>query len=858
MSSAAGTTTLDVELQTRARFGKPDGRRDYSWLSGEEALTPLLLSICEPLARAAANASTCIALVAEAGGRVWLVRAYSSGVDNAFRPIAALDVAEVLAPYPLPLAHWLGLAAVSIQQPERIGVSNIFSISVPPPLNDPLEPDPALAVRARLGLPLTTSSRVALSLLNPELWRYRGVCYAARSKGATPAEWSPEFAPFLCVNFAEPVLTAEDAEALEFASRRLISADEWEQLRGLDRDQLLQALRWAASGGGPLPESLSGDSAMHWLVAYRAAQYRGSGLLARLQRDLDSKSLPHAVVRAAARDLSDRAVDFIHDAAAGRAPTASLDLVAELVGRGYLGNEDVVPLHLWVRLSAQSPEVTDEALRRFVSLGVGETAARFVLDLDPAVEPRPMLDLSELLKAAQLAVGMSIPPPKGRLLKVLATAYEPAQLHWLLEVGGVYGGWAEALMRLADKGSTPPPGVLTAEEALTAVRARSGVLGERDSLTKLLLCLLDEGRASEAEELFRAGDQLKLIPLNAGGRQVLASRLGLMPPSAPPPLNELAELARTELARPEDILLGDEHAPDLRYYAILWPNTSPLAAVLDEAGRGEAPASIPALPGSWTAAARRALTPRLVGRWLERLAPAQREEGRRWVAQLRGLDSRLMQGLCGESAASLDRREVESNLVWLAALLMTVERPRKLRGIGSLSLGGAALGDEPFAAMLVSLLLPSADIHAREFALYTLSRVGPLPPAAGLPADLTLALLPALDVGGLIDAVFVSQDTGLSGDPDVCQALAARARAAGVKCPPGRYTATQLRRHLPLADALASVPGWEPLAPGAEARVDYLLRLMRQLGVSRDELVGACPERESEPEPPATLTEESL
>lgn len=860
MGSAAGTT-IDVELQTRARFGKLDGGRDYSWLLGGEGLPPLLRSACEPLARAAANASTCIALVAEEGGRAWLVRAYSSGVDNAFRPITALEVAEVLAPYPLPLTHWLGLAAISIQQPERIGASNAFSISVPPPQSEALEPDPRIGVRARLGIPLTTSSRVALSLLNPALWKYSGVCFAVRGKNMPLVEWAPEFAPFLCVNFADPLLSPEDREVLELAERRQISSEEWEQLHRLDRGRLLQAFRWVAGDGGALPGASDSDPLMHWLVAYRAADYHGSRLLSRLRLDLHSQTLPRAVVESTARDLSPRAVDFVCDVMSGRRPDPSPSVVEELARADYLGDETLIPLSLWAGLAQVSPSIADVALRRFAALGVNEPTARFVLDLDDADETRSDRRFTHILEAARLADGMSLPPPKRRLIGTLEGAHDPAQLDLLREVGIVYGGWADALTLLVNEGILPPPAVLTASEMLAAIRIRSQVLGLRHALFETLVKLLDVGRAAEARELFKAADAHSHTSLSAGARQAMASRIGLTsaPAASPlPPLAELAELARAGLIRPEDISLNEDDAPNLARYAALWPSTAPLVALLEgEDGHDDAP-SIPVIPESWIGAARRAVTPRQVACWLEKFAPSLRDAGRCWAARLRGLDPAVLETLRGEGEALPDQRDVSRHIAWLAALMASVERAAKLRGLGGLALSGATHGNESLAIDLVALLLPLADARAREFVLHALSRIGPLPPPEHVPTDVALALLPSLDAGALIDAVFASQEVELSRDPAVCRALVERARHSGAMCPARRYTTAQLRRHLPLAAALSRVPGWEELSPDAAARADYVLGLMRRLDVSQDDLRSPRPAGTDEPELPAKPAEETL
>lgn len=837
---------IEVELQTRARFGKRDGAHDYSWLAGEDAVPPALAPVCEALGRAASNAGSFISLVARDGDSLWLVRAYSSGMDNAFRPTAAVEVAEVLAPRPLPLREWLGLAVISIQQParERIGEAPAFRISVPAPQAEPPAPDAALLARARLGLPLATTTRGALSLVGVAPWRYHGICFALRGRGAAPVDWVQELAPFLCVNFTEPPLSAGEAEVLRLALGRDITSGEWGQLRRLGTRELRVALRWASGGeAGPLPVESAEDPLVDWLVAYRGASYRGAQLLARLRRDLPSGPLPPAGVEAATRDLSPHAADFVSRVARGERPELTLEVAEDLAAADFLVDETVAPLNLWAGLARHSRPVAAQALRRFLALGVERAAASFALDLDGEA-PAPV-SVDSVIEAARAALRAGLPAPKGRLLRALGGATAESHLRGLREVGAVYGGWAEALTRLADEGSLPPVGLLSAPEILAAVRARSSALGLRDALWQALAALAVEGRAAEAADLFNAAESAPPLHADEAARGVIASRLGLGPPAPPPPLADLQRLARVDLARPEDLLLGEADAPNLAQYARLWPQTEPLAGLFG--GAGADTADVPSAPASWAVALRCAFTPSQGAEWLARLDPERRAAGRRWLAGMLGLEPGLLETMSGEASVRLEREKVLANLDWLSALMSSMPHARRLEGLAGASRSGVAAGDESFAGQLVSLLLPSADGQAREFALHALSGVGPMPPPAGVPADLAVAVLPALDVAAFVDAVFASRETVLSSDADFCRALAERAEHSGVACPARGYTAEQRRRHLPLACALARVPGWEPLAPDAAARAAHVLRLMTRLDLRPDDLCNAA--RAAEPEP---------
>jgi hypothetical protein len=125
----------EIHLQTVAQFGKRDGASDYRWLFGRDVVPSVLLTVCEMLAQLAAVSTASLSVVTEEQDMVWLARTYFQSSDNAYRPVPAVEVAYTSASTCLSTEDWLGLAALSLQQPqrERLAEPGGFSIQLSAP-----------------------------------------------------------------------------------------------------------------------------------------------------------------------------------------------------------------------------------------------------------------------------------------------------------------------------------------------------------------------------------------------------------------------------------------------------------------------------------------------------------------------------------------------------------------------------------------------------------------------------------------------------------------------------------------------------------------------------------------------------
>jgi len=123
----------DVEFIVQARFGKRTGVTDYEWLTTNESVPKELLNLCGPLVQACASATTLAAVLADIGGRTWLIRTYHQGADAADRPIVGLEAAEATAASLTP-ENMLGLVATSINAStmKQFRERATFSLAIPP------------------------------------------------------------------------------------------------------------------------------------------------------------------------------------------------------------------------------------------------------------------------------------------------------------------------------------------------------------------------------------------------------------------------------------------------------------------------------------------------------------------------------------------------------------------------------------------------------------------------------------------------------------------------------------------------------------------------------------------------------
>jgi hypothetical protein len=824
-----------VELQTQARFGKRAGASEYAWQMGEENVPPDLIGVCDALARISANSGSFISLVAESGGSVWLVRLFREGVDDMFRAIAAIELSVVVAPSQLPLEHWLGLAVVSLQsvERERIGESLRFTINVPPAQAAPEPPNDNILARAFLGLPVSTSFRVALSLLSLRPWRYRGVCFALSGRADHLLTWVDELSPYLCVNFAEPLLSDEELMDLQAALSRPISASERSCLLNIDAGSARAVLRWSLRAISPFPYTDS--SLIDWLKVFRSSQFHGAELLATFRRDVTQPHLPPELINEATRSLSLEAASFIRSVARGEPVEASLEIVEELGQQGFLDMEEFAPLRLWAKYARESAVVAEMAINRFVRQGVEQQAAEFVLNLNSRDETQWNILMAHLAPAVRIAIKHGLPAPRQRLAQALSVTNNPAQLGVLREIGSIYGGDADALAHLVLEGTVPASNLLTHEEILAALRIRQQVLQAPHAFLSVIAGLLKSDRKEHAIALWQAAQQTALFELSPAGRKIVEAHLGLIPPvQAPVSPDELKLLVHLGLAEPEDVLPDPLDSSSLVNYARAWSGTRSLAQIIE--GSVEVASELPVFPAAWKPAVKEAVTPLRALRWLQRVKSSQLRDARHWLANLHGFNTLFDEILCSGETISVSTPELPEILRWLPVIAASSSRAEQLRGLLDLAKSDLAKNNDASAAAIVSALLPQCNEQAYSFAVYALSRVGPFPPLEGVPPDLIINLMPVLDVISLVNGIFAGHDTSLSKELIVIRSIVERLSKNGSALPAHGYTLAQRQRHLPLTKALAQIPGWQSLAPDAASRAQYLKDLLQQLDLDLCEL----------------------
>jgi hypothetical protein len=823
-----------IQLQVRARFGKQSGSSDYDWLLKSDLLPPSLVTLCESLVHAAASARAFLALVTEESQRVWLLRVYDQGVDDAFRSVTGLEAAEVTAPHSLNRRQWLGLAAVSIQQSERARIGRGAALSFILPALSPQAVTPAaeLINRARIGLPVSTNTSTAFHLLALPFCRQKGICLAASGRGSPPVEWTEALAPYICVSVSEARLSANEQAVLDAVTRRAPSQAEWEILDRMDTPDLHRVLLWSAnSGGAPAP---SGELTEQWLVAFRSDQQRGASLLKVLREDFQPHVIPPDVVRLAACDLSTDAVVLITAKARGEHVNLPVPVLEELAERGYLDDGEVIPLSRWKDHVGSSRVLAGQAIRLLAVGGIRPASAAFILNLNSGHPPDSRLfdNFGALARIAHQE-GLSLPREAfvGALDVMTAT-----QLPELDATGRIYGAWVEALADSIIRGALPRPGVLDSMEMSAAIATRRRLCGRPMALFEAFATLLKERRIEEAKELLLASKPGDSPPVSPACLRVVHSRLGAGDPAHPPAVDEISFLVNLGLARPSDIDLGQVQAREVAAYAAMWDETRPLVDLMQNR-ESDPPSPLPNVPERWAGAVLNTLKPSAVGRWFRAAESASRSAVGRWFANLLGISSELLPALCGEATPRVDPRELRIILPWLSDLVGETPYLSRLCGLRHMASESTLVKDDILAEELVDEVLPEADDDLRGLIIHALSGVGPLPPVRNLAPGLLAMFVETIDPINLIDNLFADANATRSSDAVLIAAIVLRVRRDGVVHPAHGYTREQRRRHAALAGALAEIQGWEPISLDEASRAGYALSFLRRLGVSPRTLV---------------------
>jgi len=802
----------ELHLQTVAHFGKRDGASDYNWLFGKDAVPIELLAVCEQLSNLSASTHAILSVVAEKNDIYWLARTYFQGTDNSYRPIPAVEVINTGDLRSLAPEGQLRLAAFGVQTQERKRVvePGRFSVILPSPQVGPEPPAVQLLAQIRLGLPVSVPTLVALSLVDYRPWRYRGICFASRSRDGAPPECLPELARYFCVNFGHPRLSEDQQAALDAALKREISPGEWQALDRLDAERAQEALRWSVNPTLSNPAATGDELIKDWLLAFRRAEYRGAELLRVLGFDLKPHPLTPWLIRSAVSDLSEGAAGFLAEATQGKSTRDGLDVIEELAQKGYLADPNLIPLRLLAPHIAASHVIADQALRRLESFDIDRESARFALDL-PSERGSFALRQESAERAISVAFQNSAPVPRQNVRRLLESAQDGKELWPLEELSQAYGGWAQAVWEMVYTGVIPAQGILGLEEMVAVTDLRQRLSGNSWEQLDALSSMVRAGRRDEALAFFKSVKSSLAKNLSPAGLQTLEARMGLAAPAALALPKELSLLVERELARPEDVAPTADGS-NLAECARAWPGTSALADLLEKVG-DVLSAVPPEFPDHWKQAVRTALPEFHLKQWVKNFEPASSPAIYDWVARLYDLDSRPFLAFLDGDAAPKTRERMRDLLPWLN--LYSGDKPRewRLKFLANIAHDGTARGDDRMAQEIAQALLPGDNEESVDFAIHALSRVGPFPSLGEAPPDLVTALTPMVDTLSLIDRIFAdTKTTTLSKCDDLVELLLRQVRDRGVVCPEKGYVRRGLARHRYLTERLSKARGWEHIA----------------------------------------------
>ncbi|HVR97926.1 MAG TPA: hypothetical protein VMW27_15010 [Thermoanaerobaculia bacterium] len=803
-----------VTARPVAVFGKRSPDRDYEWVGGRNTIPERISAACEQVVRASNETGALLSLVAEtAEEEIFLARTFRQGIDGAYRPVLALEVLCVDGG-PAP-PDWPALARGALEERAlaSAGSGEPATMDLPASRSSAgARLDGELLDRIRLGLPVSVDSpETARAILTDHPDRYLGVVYAVRMRGGTPPPWRPELAPFVAIQWGQPVLGPEEEEDLRLLERRRPTAEEWSRLSGVAPEKVRRALRWALAPGedGPPLESVE-DALVPWLVTFRRATASGGELFALLQRDLGGRPLGRSIVDDAFPDLSPTARAALTDGAEDGSGEIVLAVLEELAARGLLGWGSPIPPRQWVCRIRESRELTDAALLLLRHRGVGEGWARVLLQLPlPAGAP---LDPGEAEAAVETARELGLPSPLDGLRDLIATVRSRSDLEAAVALGRALGDKARELAELADTGRLPAEEPDPVDLAL-ALGARARVFPALDTL-KHAAELSRRGWTGSVLAVLDAEERRELPSLSPFAREVLCARVGVGPPPVVRSISEVQALAPLGLARPGDVIPGDR-SEELVALADLWPETQALAAVLRGVGGVPLRGSCPDV---WLPFLRRALSPERAEAWLSRLGPGEIPAARAWLCQVHELPPGVVGLFAPDRPRRIDGAVLRPALPWVAILAGRADIDERIEILSRLARSRALEGEDRQAAELVEELLPDADWEIHELAVHLLSKVGPLTPLSAIRPAVLAALVPSMDPIGLVNALLTGPSSKPTASPQLVDAVFQRVQKAGVSCPSHGYTAAQLARHRELADRLSELEGWKALAPATPGR----------------------------------------
>ena len=765
-----------VQVLRVAVFGKQEQHGDYRWSCERERVPACIDGLFEALAGAAERGHARLAAVVVDEAGTWLARTFDDGIDGAWRPVPGVELSRLVAPDPLRRVDWLRLAWSACQPADcdRADLDQQVELVLPTILVSARPAEARAVARARLGLAASVSPSAALHLLGEAPSRLRGVVYALGPERCTLRAPSESAGGLLLVGLECPADTEVERGLLERVERLDLGPAEWRALIELPLPLARVGLGWAA---GSEDGALSGEEFLKladFLTLVRRRSHRGAALVERLRQDAGGAPLPPSALALLGEGLSAGALEIL----GGQRAAPDLVTVGELVAGGFLPGPGILPLADWFHHAALDPRIARAAIAALT--GIGEPAARVALGLAAPRAPTP----GEFAQGVEAGAKAGLPVPMAALRRWIEGGRPLLPL--LPAVQGV-GGAAAAMVRLAQGGALPAPGVCSADDLALAALAWGRAEGV-EALLDSLAALVGQGREAEAGHLVAVAAGL----LPSADAALLGGRLGLpgqSPSTAPPPaswLPAVARLAVRGLLGPAD-LSCPEGPRALAALARCWPSLAPLAELLE----GRAPLELPEVPDPWRPAIASALSPAACGRWVTGLSVEQREAAREWLVEVGAAPPWVIH--LGAPCAELPRpADLAQGRAWIDLAVSGASLEDRLALVGALAPAIRSQGDEALAECLVDRVLAEQSEAGRSLALHVLTGLGPMPPLCGVAVPLLIAWVGLLDPAALVDALLVLESAWGTSEEALIQAVVGRVH----RCGAGPSRRAWLRRQL--------------------------------------------------------------
>ncbi|MFA5907939.1 MAG: hypothetical protein WC815_04095 [Vicinamibacterales bacterium] len=698
--------------------------------------------------------------------------------------------------------------------------------------------DLELLTSAVLGMPTEVETPGSGALLVAAGDRFRALCFASRPVNSPhPNEWTA----LLAVNFAKGLSSSED-QILQEAARQL-------GLTRLDLEILMsepvalarQAVLWASRHSpDDRPEGFEvNDHFLLTLARLGRSRMSVAELVASMHRDFALRSLPFSLVQEIVPSLSDAAVDLlIQRPVSVDAPQSVWE---ELARAGFLEHESLIPPSGWLTQVRSSDQLAQVAKRILTRRGLDDAQASWVIDAAPTSD----IDWPESERtsaAARIGAEVGCSAPRQRLLRWLTKCRTKDEFQQWAEAASLWGGWSSTLAAFVMSGTVPPVEVLTTEDWSAGLGARKLLSTEPQLLIPLLKQLVVAGRFDEAISVAIAGAPLFSAEFSPVALQALCARVGRDTAPRVTYVDDILAAAQAGLCRPNDVV--PETAATLMALSQVWPIAkSATAALRNEPVTPDSDE----YPDEWKPVLRRVVEPALVQSWMAALITEDRKAAIRWTARLHDVAPAAVEWLIGDAAAPLDITEVtDGSKDWLRLFASGISINERLVRLAKSRSRGKRL-DERGALTLLNVMAPELPTSAVAFAMHAMTGIGPIPTLDDVPIEIVGVFARAVDPESLINSLMGSAKPRPSVPSAALEAIVFAVRDSGLRLSTG-YTTAQIMAQVPLARALGTLPGWEPLNPDPAVRTQWALQLLKQADITVEDLAAEI-ERAEEGQP---------